>query len=144
MNLNWVINQWCGLRPPSINVTEVVRRLILGVGGGGGLQMWRMAANILNEQSRTADKGRFSSWVVGRGPNKCYRSKTVCYGIALGYGLDDRDSRFRFPAKAGNFSLHHGVQNGSESHLASYPMGTRGSFLGGKAAGAWSWPLNSI
>jgi hypothetical protein len=23
-------------------------------------------------------------------------------------------------------------------------MGTRGSFLGGKAAGAWSWPLTSI
>jgi len=23
-------------------------------------------------------------------------------------------------------------------------MGTRGSFPGGKAAGAWSWPLTSI
>jgi hypothetical protein len=30
------------------------------------------------------------------------------------------------------------------SHPASYPMGTRGSFPGGKAAGAWSWPLTSI
>jgi hypothetical protein len=36
---------------------------------------------------------------------------------------------------AGNFSLHHRVQNGSEVHLASYPMGTRGSFVGGNAAG---------
>jgi len=27
---------------------------------------------------------------------------------------------------------------------ASYPMGTRGSFPGWKAAGAWSWPLTSI
>jgi hypothetical protein len=27
---------------------------------------------------------------------------------------------------------------------ASYPMGTRGSFLRGKAVGAWSWPLTSI
>jgi len=27
---------------------------------------------------------------------------------------------------------------------ASYPMGTMGSFPGGKAAGAWSWPLTSI
>jgi hypothetical protein len=57
-------------------------------------------------------------------------------GVALGYGLDDLDSRVRFPAEAGNFSLHHRVQNGSRAHPASYPMGSRGSFLGGKAAGA--------
>jgi hypothetical protein len=44
---------------------------------------------------------------------------------------------------AGNFSLHR-VQNGSGAHPASYPMGTRGSFPGGKAAGAWSLPLTSI
>jgi hypothetical protein len=37
---------------------------------------------------------------------------------------------------AGNFSLHHRVQNGSGAHPASYPMGTRGFFPGGKAAGA--------
>jgi hypothetical protein len=42
---------------------------------------------------------------------------------------------------AGNFSLHHRVQNGSGAHSASYPMSIRGSFPGGKAAGAWSWPL---
>jgi hypothetical protein len=42
----------------------------------------------------------------------------------------------RFPASAGNFSLHHRVQNGSGAHPASYPMGTRGSFPGSKAAGA--------
>jgi hypothetical protein len=39
-------------------------------------------------------------------------------------------------AGAGNFSLHHRVQNGSEAHPASYPMGTRGSLPGCKAAGA--------
>jgi hypothetical protein len=33
----------------------------------------------------------------------------------------------------GNFSHHHRVQNGSGAHPASYPMGTRGSFLGGKS-----------
>jgi hypothetical protein len=33
--------------------------------------------------------------------------------IALGYGLDDRGSRVRFPAGAENSSLHHRVQNGS-------------------------------
>jgi hypothetical protein len=57
-------------------------------------------------------------------------------GIALGYGLDYRGSRVRFPAEAGNFSLHHLVQNGSGVHPASYPMGNRHSFPGGKAAGA--------
>jgi hypothetical protein len=45
---------------------------------------------------------------------------------------------------AGNFCLHHRVQNGSEAHPVSYPMGTSGSFPGGKAAGAWNWPLTSI
>jgi hypothetical protein len=37
---------------------------------------------------------------------------------------------------AGNFSLHHRVQNGSGAHPASFPMGTRGSFRGGKETGA--------
>jgi hypothetical protein len=59
-------------------------------------------------------------------------------------GLDNRCSRVRFPAGSGNFSLHHRIQNTSGAHPASYPMGTRGSFCGSKAAGAWSWPLTSI
>jgi hypothetical protein len=29
--------------------------------------------------------------------------------IVLGYGLDDRGSRVRFPVGAGNFSLHHHI-----------------------------------
>jgi hypothetical protein len=67
-------------------------------------------------------------------PNIQNRDSSV--GIALGYGLDDRCPRVRFPEGAGNFSLNHRVQNGSGAHPASYPMGTRGSFPGGKAAGA--------
>jgi hypothetical protein len=77
--------------------------------------------------------------------SSCIRPKTVgvksrdsSVGVALDYGLDDRGSRVRFPAGAGNFYLHHRVQNGSGAHPASYPMGTRVSFYGGKAAGAWS------
>jgi hypothetical protein len=38
--------------------------------GGGGLQIWRVAANILNKQSRTADKVWSSSlgvWWGGGG-----------------------------------------------------------------------------
>jgi hypothetical protein len=65
-----------------------------------------------------------------------YVSRDSSGGIALGYGLDDRGSRVRFPARAGNFSLHHRVQKGSEAHPASYPLDIRGSFSGDKAAGA--------
>jgi hypothetical protein len=72
------------------------------------------------------------------------KSRDSSVGIVLGYGMDDRGSRVRFPAGAGNFSLHHRVQNGSGAHQASYTMGTKSSFPGGKAAGAWSWPLTSI
>jgi hypothetical protein len=64
------------------------------------------------------------------------KSRDSSVGIALGYGLDDRDSRVRFPAGAGNFSLHHRVQNGSGAHPASCPVGTRSSFLRVKVAGA--------
>jgi hypothetical protein len=63
-------------------------------------------------------------------------SRDSSVSIALSYGLDDRGSGVRFPAGVGNFSLHYRVQNGSGAHPASYPMGTRGSFSGGKAAGA--------
>jgi hypothetical protein len=36
---------------------------------GDGLQIWRVAANILNKQSRTADSGWSSSLGVGRWAN---------------------------------------------------------------------------
>jgi hypothetical protein len=64
------------------------------------------------------------------------KSHDSSVGIALGYGLDDRGSRVRFPEGAGNFSLLHRAQNGSGANPASYLMGTRGFFPGGKAAGA--------
>jgi hypothetical protein len=57
-------------------------------------------------------------------------------GIALGYGPDEQGSRFRFPARARNFSLHHRVQTGSRVHPASYPKGTMGSVTENKAAEA--------
>jgi hypothetical protein len=53
-------------------------------------------------------------------------------------------SGVRAPAGAGNFSLHHRVQTNSGAHPASYPMGTRSSFPGTKAACVWGWPLTSI
>jgi hypothetical protein len=66
------------------------------------------------------------------------KSHDISVGIALGYGLDDRGSRVRFLAGAGNFSLNHRVQNGSGAHPASYTMGTRGCFPERKAASARS------
>jgi hypothetical protein len=93
-----------------------------------------------------------SLWRTPKKTGLClkYEYLTLCkshdssVGIALGYGLDDRGSRIRFPAGAGKFSLHHYIQNGSRTYPASCPTGIRGSFPGGKAAGAWSWPLTSI
>jgi hypothetical protein len=37
--------------------------------GGDSLQFWRVAANMLNKQSRRADKAWSSSLGVGRGAN---------------------------------------------------------------------------
>jgi hypothetical protein len=65
-----------------------------------------------------------------------YKSRDNSVAIVTGYGLDDRCCRVRFPAGAGNFSLHHRVQTGCGAHPASYPMGTVGSFPGDKPAGA--------
>jgi hypothetical protein len=51
--------------------------------GGEGLQIWRVAANILNKQLRTADKGWPCSLGVGWGLTTPHRKKkkhvTKCY-----------------------------------------------------------------
>jgi hypothetical protein len=57
--------------------------------GGEGLQVWRVAANILNKQSRTADKGWSSSLGIGRGlttPHRKTRNtlRNVTKGIGIG------------------------------------------------------------
>jgi hypothetical protein len=75
--------------------------------------------------------------IINKFSFKCQLSpRDSSVGMALDYWLDGRGSRVRFPEGARNFSLHHRVQNGSGAHTASYPMGTRGSYPGGKAAGA--------
>ena len=48
----------------------------LGCAWRNGLQIWRVAANILNKQSRTADKGWYSSLGVGRSANNCSLPKS--------------------------------------------------------------------
>jgi hypothetical protein len=64
-----------------------------------------------------------------------FRSRDGSVGIALGYGLDDRGSRVRFPAGDGNFSFHYRVQNGSGVHQPPIQW-VPGPFPGGKVAGA--------
>jgi hypothetical protein len=49
------------------------------VGGGDGLQIWRVAANILTKQSRTADRGWSSSLGVGQGLTTPTVKRLICY-----------------------------------------------------------------
>jgi hypothetical protein len=60
------------------------------------------------------------------------RSRDGSVGIATGYGWT---ARVQFPEIVTDFSLFQCFETGSRAHPASYPMGTRGSFPGGKAAG---------
>jgi hypothetical protein len=61
----------------------------------------------------------------------------------LGYGVDDWGS---IPGRGndGNFSVPHRVLTVSGVKPASCQMSTGGSYIAGKAAGAWSWPLAFI
>jgi hypothetical protein len=53
--------------------------------------------------------------------------------IVSDYGLDDRAIEVRSPTGTEDFSSSPCFQTGSGAHPASYPMGTGGSFPGGKA-----------
>jgi hypothetical protein len=86
-----------------------------------------------SSSSSSSSSSRSSRSSRSRSSSSSSKSRDSSVGLVLGYGLDDRGSSVRFPAGAGSFSLHR-VQNGSGAHSASYPMGTRGSFPGGKAA----------
>jgi hypothetical protein len=45
--------------------------------GENGLHMWRVAGNMLNKHSQTADDGSFSSWGVGHGLTIPSRKKNI-------------------------------------------------------------------
>jgi hypothetical protein len=62
-----------------------------------------------------------------------HSSRRSSGSIVSDYGLDDRAIEVRSPTGAEDSSSSPCVQNGSGAHPASYPMGTGGSFPGGKA-----------
>jgi len=41
--------------------------------------IWRIAANVLNKQSRTADKGGLPGWGLGEVLTTSHRKNTTCY-----------------------------------------------------------------
>jgi hypothetical protein len=55
-------------------------------------------------------------------------------GIATAYGLTEQG--VGVPVPVGSEGFLHIVETGSGAHPASYPMGTGGSFPGGKPTGA--------
>jgi hypothetical protein len=63
------------------------------------------------------------------------RRRDSSVGIETSYGLDDRGVGVRVPVGSRIFPSPN-RQTGSEVHPTFYPMGTGGSFPGGKAAGA--------
>jgi hypothetical protein len=67
-------------------------------------------------------------------------SRNSSVGIETGYGLEGGPS---IPWR-GKIFLYYSIHTGSGAHQASYPMGTVGVFLGGKAAGAWCLLLTFI
>jgi hypothetical protein len=58
-------------------------------GGGDGLQIWRVAVNVLKKQSRTAEKGWSIGLEVRRGrtSSQCKKPVTYVTDVAQGFGL---------------------------------------------------------
>jgi hypothetical protein len=74
-------------------------------------------------------------WALLASLHKYIKSRDSSVGIALGHGLDDWGSKVRFPAGAGNFSLHHRVQNGSAPSQPAIQLVLRAISLGVKRPG---------
>jgi hypothetical protein len=63
---------------------------------------WMVATNILNKQSRTADKGWSSSLGVGRGANNSSPWNVSCYETSTGASDMDRSSKQRIGTSGGH------------------------------------------
>jgi hypothetical protein len=96
---------------------------------------------------------RNQQWLCWRGPEAIYQTDKLderivasqgdpCWWSFVFVAYDGLWAGWpKFDSGRGDISLIHSVQTGSGAHQASYPMGTEDSFLVGKAAGEWSWPL---
>jgi hypothetical protein len=86
-------------------------------------------------------------WTVQKNQHLCYlymneyckntelESTVSWYSWATGWMIGG----VRVPAGAGNFFFTTASRSALEHTPASYPMGTTGSYSGGKVAGAWSY-----
>jgi hypothetical protein len=113
----------------------------------GWLRAWCGNSHVLDLLSFLSSLkigGGFSPFIAAHlqlwgPPNLLSKRRDSSVGIALGYGLDGRGSRVRFPAGAGNFFFTTAVSRlALRPPPSSYPVGTRGSFPGGKAAREWT------
>jgi hypothetical protein len=95
---------------------------------------WRIRKEIFGIHRAGDLSGKMKVFLVRKFVS--YRAVIAQSVQRLGYGLDDRSSRVRFPAGTGNFSLHYRVQNGSGAQTASYTMGTGFLSLGVKRPGS--------
>jgi hypothetical protein len=81
----WFINQLIGFRIPYWRRHHGMTRL--RAANRRDIQIWRVAANVLNKQSRTTDKGCPSAWGLGDGLTPHRKKKqlvTKCYTGLLG------------------------------------------------------------
>jgi len=65
-------------------------------------------------------------------------------GVVTRLRTDDQQILLHIPAEAIDFPLLPSFQTVPVEHAACYAVGSKGSFLSGKAAGTWSWALATI
>jgi hypothetical protein len=96
-----------------------------------------------NAQQISMPKVGFETWIsISTRPKTVLRAGIAQSVQRLSTGWTNKGSQFE--SRWGQeFSLLHVVETGSGTHPASHPMGIGGNIPGGKAAGAWSWPLTS-
>jgi hypothetical protein len=113
---------------------------------GDGLQIWRVAENMLGWPRGLTTPHRKSQYVLRNTTHTLGPGRIICSGqgplagsrissgsIVSDYGLDDWAIGVRFPAGAEDFSSIICVQTGYGAHPASCTMGTGDPFPSGKA-----------
>jgi hypothetical protein len=86
------VNVYCttvtGVNPIAVNkyiISYIIKsshqgiEIPLAAHVGDGLHIWKVASNIFNKESQTADKGRSSNLEVGRGAKTPHRKNSTCF-----------------------------------------------------------------